>query len=68
MHCPPICQMSYVGQSKTISLEEMAKKTEMTLEEIRAAMETALADRHYATLILLYITKTIKESIENEEF
>lgn len=50
------------------TLEEMAKKSEMTLEDIRAAMETALADRHYATLILLYITKTIKESTENEEF
>lgn len=49
------------------ALEEMGKASNMTLEEIQRAMENALAEKNYATLILLHITKSIIESKENEE-
>lgn len=48
-------------------LEEMGKASNMTLEEIQKEMETALSEENYATLILLYITKFVRESKENEE-
>lgn len=48
-------------------LEEMGKTSNMTLEEIQSAMKAAMAEDNYATLALLYVTKCVKESKENEE-
>lgn len=49
------------------TLEEMGKASNMTLEEIQCSMQNAQAEKNYATLVLLYITKSVKESKENEE-
>ena len=49
------------------ALEEMGKASNMTLEEIQRAMENAQAEKNYASLILLHITKSMIESKENEE-
>ncbi len=48
-------------------LEAMGKKSEMTAEEIQSAMETALAEEHYAMFVLLQITQYMKQTKENEE-
>ncbi|MCI8304572.1 MAG: hypothetical protein HFF52_08085 [Lawsonibacter sp.] len=48
-------------------LQEMGRKSEMTLEEIESAMKDVWEEESYALLMLLCITKSIKESKENEE-
>lgn len=49
------------------TLENMGRASNMTSEEIQCAMENALAEKNYVTLILLHITKTMIELKENEE-
>ena len=49
------------------ALQEMGRNSEMTLEEIQIAIENALAKEEYAMLLLLFITKSMKQSKENEE-
>ncbi|RKI67965.1 hypothetical protein D7V91_08660 [bacterium 1xD42-67] len=49
------------------ALEEMARKSDMTLEQIEREMLKALLEEDCKTLVRLYITKSVKESKENEE-
>jgi hypothetical protein len=49
------------------ALEEMGRKSNMTLAEVEKEMLKALVEEDYKTLVRLYITKSVKESKENEE-
>ena len=50
------------------ALQEMGRKSEMTLEEIQIAIKDALAAEEYAMLLLLFVTESMKQSNRNEEF
>ena len=50
------------------ALQEMGRKSEMTLEEIQIAIKDALAAEEYAMLLLLFVTESMKQPNRNEEF
>lgn len=64
---PKLRDAIYWAVKNLDALKELCENTDMTLEEIKSAMDSAWAEEHYTTLTCLLIAEYTQQLKENEE-